>query len=265
MLRDRRALPFRSLPCALLLFLGLLPIFGQGTKPSSARPHVVILGGGSSHDFEQSYGRTDAQTLRDAGCEVVYTQSFADLARRLPWADTVIQASNQAPPDSTIRQALMEFVARGGGFVAAHAGTWYNWPGWPEYNRQLIGGGTRDHDRLGPFAVAVVDPSNPVMAGVPAHFLITDELYHQELAAVGPPVTVLANAHSSLTGKTYPSVWIVQGQRGRIVGIALGHDEQAHTNPAYRSILRNAVRWTAARAIRGSAGTAGETTSPGAR
>lgn len=211
-----------------------------------AKPRVLIVGGGSSHDFATSFGKTDVDTLRQSGDLVEYTESFAALGARLGTVDTVVQASNQAAPDAATRRLLMEFVARGGGLVVVHAGTWYNWPDWPEYNRALVGGGTREHDRMGRFTVTVVEPGSPVMAGVPGRFEVEDELYHPEMAADAAGTQVLATAHSELTGKTYPSVWVVKGRRGRIVCVTLGHDERVHQMAAYQAILRNAVAWTAA-------------------
>lgn len=229
----------------------LIPVSGQmqsaPAPPTKSQVHVVIIGGGSSHDFEKHYKETDATTLIKSGVSVQYIDSFKDLPARLAGANTVIQASNQAAPDAGTRRALMDFVAKGGGLIAVHAGTWYNWADWPEYNRLLIGGGTRDHDKPAPFEVTVTAPNHPVMSGVPAHFKIEDELYHQEMAPDGPQTEVLATAYSPITGKTYPSVWIVKGQKGRIVCIALGHDERAHETPAYQTILKNAVEWTANR------------------
>lgn len=220
----------------------------------SGHPRVLLIGGGSSHDFVTSFGKTDAETLRAAGDEVAYTESFAGLSGRLKQVDTVVQASNQAMPDAETRRALMEFVARGGGLVVVHAGTWYNWPEWPEYNRVLVGGGTREHDRLGGFRVTVMAPGSPVMAGVPGTFDVEDELYHQEMA-VGSSAEVLATAHSELTGKTYPSVWVVMGQKGKIVCMTLGHDERVHTLPAYQMLLRNAVQFTAGERATSDGGT----------
>ena len=42
-------------------------------------------------------------------------------------------------------------------------------------------------------------------------------------------------------------VFIVQHPQARIAGIALGHDRDAHTNPAYKRLLQNALRWSARR------------------
>ncbi len=209
-------------------------------------PRVVILGGGSSHNFEDMYGRLDRQTLLDAGDAVRYTTSLAGLSSELKAADVLIQTSNQVPaPGAAAREAITKFVDSGGGLVMLHAGAWYNWPEWPEYNRSLVGGGTRSHDAYGSFEVTVTAPNDPVMTGVPATFQVSDELYHQEIDRLGPMVEVLATARSSVTGKTYPSIWAVRRGRGRIVCIALGHDEATHTDPAYRRVLVNATTWAA--------------------
>ena len=207
---------------------------------------VLILGGGTSHNFIQNYKQMDAKTLNAAGISTHYTEAFADVPALLPEAGVLIQASNQTPaPDSATRRAIMQFINTGGGLMVVHAATWYNWASWPEYNRVLVGGGSRSHDEPGEFEVTVTMPEHPVMAGVPLHFKIHDELYHQQMDPGGSPVEVLATATSPVTGKTYPSVWVVKHPGGRIVCIALGHDEKAHDTPAYVSILRNAVQWTA--------------------
>ena len=224
-------------PSVAVLLLAT-PLLAQQTR-------VLILSGGTSHDFSHIYGETDTRTLTEAGDLVRYTESLKDLNTRLATADTLIEATNQPISETSTQQAIMSFVADGGGMVIVHAGTWYNWPNWPAYNRLLVGGGTRDHDAPAPFEVTVTEPANPVMAGVPAHFEITDELYHQKTAPAAPPIDVLATAHSPLTGQTYPVVWIVRGQTGRIVCTTLGHDDRAHNNPAYGAILKNAVSWTA--------------------
>ncbi len=78
---------------------------------------------------------------------------------------------------------------------------------------------------------------------MPGTFRITDESYHAVLDA-GVPVRVLAeNAPDSKTMKVYPSVWVVEDPKTRVVNISLGHAGPAHENPAFRRLLLNAVRW----------------------
>ena len=137
----------------------------------------------------------------------------------------------------------MEFAEAGKGLLLVHPGLWYNWPDWPEYNRVLAGGGAKGHDRYGEFEVNVDEASHPVMKGVPSNFKIVDELYYSKFDEQGTPVQVLATAKNLANGKTYPSVWIVKHPKARIVCISLGHAEEAHRNPAFQTLLVNAVKW----------------------
>jgi len=235
----------------ILTLVTLVSLFAAQLQP----PHlakrnlpikVLIVGGGTSHNFIQDYKQIDANTLTSADISAHYTGKFAGVAAALAGTKVLMQASNQIPePDRNARRGIMDFINAGGGLIALHAGTWYNWVNWPEYNRILIGGGSRSHDKFGEFEVTVVRPEHPVMTGISTHFKILDELYHQKMDPSGSQVEILATATSPITGQTYPSIWVVKGQPGRIVCLTLGHDEKAHDNPAYRRILLNTVRWTA--------------------
>jgi uncharacterized protein len=239
----KRALAILSVPIVTVLVCRISALVLAEGKP---HPEVLISGGGTSHDFAQDYQTIDAQALRSVGDSVRYIDSWTELAKGLNGTRVLIQASNQIPPpEPAIRNAIVNFVDAGGGLLVVHAGLWYNWSAWPEYNRILIGGGSRSHDKLGEFEVVVTHPEHPIMKGVPANFSIHDELYHQEIDPTGSPVEVLAIATSPLTGKTFPSVWVVNGLHGRIACIALGHDEESHNNPAYVRLLTNAVSWVA--------------------
>lgn len=205
--------------------------------------HVLILGGGSSHDFNRWFNEADSATLAVPGkISVNYTDNPADLPSALKDVDVLYECSNQTIPEAA-RKAIFDFANAGHGLLLVHPALWYNWQDWPEYNRVLVGGGTLAHNKYGEFQVAVKTAGNPVMAGVPATFNITDELYHSTIDPKGTPVEVLAEARDLATGKTYPSVWIVKHPKARIVCIALGHDAKAHELDAYKTILRNALNW----------------------
>src|SRR5205085_7763 len=125
-----------------------------------------------------------------------------------------------------------------------HPALWYNWNDWPEYNRELVGGGARSHDKFGEFEVKVTQPEHPLMSGVPATFKITDELYHFVKDTNGAPIDVLATGTSPVTGKTFPVVWVTKHPKAKIICVTLGHDGKAHELPAYRAIIQNAVKWS---------------------
>jgi type 1 glutamine amidotransferase len=212
--------------------------WGEGTK-------VLLVGGGSSHDYNRFFNLADREILRAAGCSVNYTEDAATTAREISKADVVVLSVNKAGWDSPeVRKAVFDFADAGKGIVLLHAGVWMNYPKWPEYNAKIVGGASRGHDRLGEFGVNVTNPSHPIMKGVPASFRITDELYYFNADAAGSPIQVLAETTTSTgTKKAHPSVWVVSHPKARIAGIALGHDARAHDHPAFKTLLQNTVKW----------------------
>lgn len=213
-----------------------------GKKGKTIR--VLMVGGGASHDFDRWYKGEDVRTLEAGGfSSVVYTDDPAVILKHLPETDVLVLSNNQPIPDEATRKALFDFLDKGKGVVLLHAAVWYNWKDWPEYNRQVVGGGSRGHDKYGPFEVTVTGGKHPVVKGLPAKFSLSDELYHHTLDPEGTKVTVLATAQGPGKTESYPSIFTVAHPKGRIAGIALGHDAASHELPAYKTLLRNAVKW----------------------
>jgi type 1 glutamine amidotransferase len=155
--------------------------------------------------------------------------------------------NNQPINNPNVRKAIFDHVDAGKGMVIGHAGLWYSWKDWPEYNLQLVSGGARGHNRYGPFDVTVTNENHPVTKGVDKQFGLKDELYYYIPDPAGPGLEVLATAKATTSDKVFPSVVIVKHPKARIVGIALGHDAGAHDIAPYQTLLRNAVRWAAYR------------------
>lgn len=219
------------------------PIFhlGAGLK-------VLIIGGGASHDYNRWFNEADVKTLTAAGgISANYTETTVGLAGLFAMVDVLIVSNNKPFTDDATKQAITRHIESGKGFIGLHPGLWYNWKDWPEYNRVLIGGGARGHDKFGEFEVVATDATHPVMAGVPAKFAIKDELYWFEPDAAGTPIKVLATAHSASKNKDFPQVFIVQHPKARVVGLTLGHDGEAHNHAAYIQLLRNSVMWVGGR------------------
>ncbi len=209
--------------------------------------HVLLVGGGSSHDFNRFFNLADTATLQDGGlASVNYTDKPAEVPDALKEVDVLVISTNQKDFNTpAVRQAVVDFANAGKGLILLHPGLWYNYNDWPEYNRDLAGGGAHSHDKLGEFEVKVTNPGSPIMKGIGASFKITDELYHSTPDEKGTPIEVLCTATSPLTGKTFPSTWVVKYPKGKIVCISLGHDARAHDLPEYKAMLRNAVTWAA--------------------
>lgn len=208
---------------------------------------VLLIGGGSSHDFQKYFNLTDTGTLNAAGgFSVNYTEDASVAAKELPNADVaVISANHGSFSIAPFRAALKDFTDAGKGLVLLHPGLWYNFSDWPDYNKVYAGGGSRGHDRLGEFEVKVSQPSHALLNGLPANFKITDELYYYTVDPAGSAVDVLATATSTLKPGAYPQIFTVKHPKAKIVGITLGHDARAHDLPEYKMLLVNAVKWVA--------------------
>ena len=215
-------------------------MWGAGTK-------VLLVGGGSSHDYNRWFNLADSATLKAAGCSVNYTEDGDVTARELANVDVaVLSVNRRAWATPALRQALFEFVAAGKGLVLLHPGLWYNFGDWPEFNRVLCGGGARGHDAISEFSVHTLKAGHPVMKGVPSGFKITDELYYLTPDEKGTPLEVLAETSPSKKFKTpHPSVFVVKHPQARIIGLALGHDGRAHDLAEYKTLLINSVKWSA--------------------
>lgn len=215
--------------------------------PGSLR--ILVVGGGSSHDFQRWFNLQDLEVLRKLPkAVVVYTETTADIADAAPHCDVIYLANNKPIGRPESRQAVFDHVKAGKGLLLVHPALWYNWADWPEYNRQLVGGGSRSHDRYGEFEVTVLsDVQSPVSAGLPVSFKITDELYHDVRDDQGIARKVLATGKSPADGRVFPVAWVSQMGKGRLACITLGHDGQAHSHPAYQRLLQQATTWVADR------------------
>ena len=214
---------------------------------------TLLVGGGSSHDFNRWFNLADVAVLKAAtGIAANYTEKYADVIPALKQIDVLAWSANQPQKDPQLRQSLFDYADSGKGMVLIHAGNWYIWNDWPEWNKAFVGGGSKSHDRYGEFEVTVTAPNHPLMAGVPATFRLSDELYHMDVDPQATPIEVLATGKNLMTGKTYPLVWVTKHPKARIVNITLGHDGQSHDHPAYKQLLRNAVTWASKKPLTAS-------------
>ena len=87
------------------------------------------------------------------------------------------------------------------------------------------------------------------MRNVPRSFEVEDELYHvnaepEKMPPGTAPIEALAETTpSERFKKPHPAVWITRDPTARIVGISLGHDGRTHDQPAFKTLLVNAVTW----------------------
>lgn len=216
------------------------------SSSSFAQIRVLIVGGGGSHDFDRWYKQEDAATLeRDGLATVTYTSNPDEVLPLLKDIDVLFLCNNQPLKDTLLRKGIFDFVNAGKGLILAHAAIWYNWQDWPMYNFKLVSGGSRGHAKYGDFTVNIKDAKHPVTKGAGKKFTLKDERYYYVPDVAGPGIKVLASTEPDEEGKVYPTLFVVNNPKARIVGFALGHDAASHELPVYQTILRNAVKWVA--------------------
>lgn len=244
-------IPFRKL--ILWITLSSMPLLftncqkGSSKSKMQSKPiRVLIMGGGTSHNFIKWYKNADAETLsRDGLATVTYVGDPDSILIYLENTDVLFLSNNKPIPNEMVRKAILDFADAGKGLLIAHAALWYNWKDWPIYNKQIAGGGSRGHDKYGSFEVTITAPEHPIMKGVETKFTLKDERYYYipDKEALG--IETLSSSSVSTSEKIFPSVFIVKHPKARIVGLALGHDAESHDYINYQALLRNSVKWLA--------------------
>lgn len=224
---------------------GILRVSAKGAYVATGEnaPSIAVMGGGGSHEFLKYFGIADGKILHQNGANNVnYTETSAQLRSWLDTADALV-ISNNKEFDAATKEAIFKRVNNGMPMLIYHPSTWYNWTNWSQYNKELVGGGSKSHEKLQEFEVIVKKPNHPLMKGVPKRFRIVDELYRWERDKTGTPIEVLAIGKGLESGEEFPVVWVVKHPKAKIIGNTLGHDERAHSLPAYQTILKNSIRY----------------------
>lgn len=223
---------------------------------------VLIVGAGSSHHFPRDFIKTDSETLAAIpGADVIGTMNLAEALASMPKADVLVFSGNHKQwGTSEFQKALHTFADAGKGIVLLHAATWSH--PWEGYNKRFVAGETKGHGK-GDVAATVAErrwtdkitpepPSNsirpanhPILKGVPKSFTIADESYHSVFFEKESQTTLIENKPDGKSPDPHPALWIVNDSKARIVCYTPGHDDKSHAHEAYKTILRNAVKWVA--------------------
>ena len=180
--------------------------------------------------------------------------------------------------------SLRELGRRGTGFVFLHHAI-AGWPSWPGY-AEIIGGrflyaGAPGRHGWQPdsgyrqnvsYTAQCLADGHPVLAGLPASFTLTDELYLMDVDETR--VTPLLRAEYSFTAENFYSAahavhgrrqsqdgwahpdgssliaWARRWQASPVVYLQPGDSAAVFADPNYRRLLANALRWAASPAAR---------------
>ncbi len=243
----------------------------------AGRLDAVLVCGGQWHDFD--YARIEL--LRElAEHEQVRTRVFEDYAclDALAGADLLVTYTCNVRPTPEQQRALVQFVERGGRWLALH-GTHsaidprdetglFRTPRVLGEVAVVLGGQFLGHPPIAPYRVEITRPDHPLVQGI-APFEVRDELYVCELH---PPIDVVL--HTRFTGacrgfaegtvsddEPRPVLYLRDSGAGTVCFFTLGHcrgrfdvqdlgiddlgrrDLGSWVVPEYRTILRRCVAW----------------------
>jgi hypothetical protein len=168
----------------------------------AGRIDVVLVCGGRWHDFDHARLQLLGELAAHPEARTRVYQDY-DCLDALGRADVLVTYTCDVRPDSTQQQALVEFVRRGGRWLALHGSNSAIEPPAPGAERvfttpralgpvaEVLGSQFLGHPPIAPYVVEITQPLHPLVAGIQP-FTVTDELYISELH---PPIDVLLHTH----------------------------------------------------------------------
>lgn len=219
-----------------------LCLFAACAFAALAQPpvRVLLVTGGHDHDiaFYSVFGDPRFHVTVD-GHPSAFRRDFTNRY-------DVLVLYDSAEIDEAKQQHVRAFIEAGKGLVVLHHAICSNlkWRWWGE---DVVGGRWRfapetptttySHDELIPVRVA---KRHPVTEGV-GDFTILDETYKD--LQISPKVDVLLTTDHRKSDRAV--AWIGPHPVARVVYIQFGHDANAHGDPNYIRLVRNAIAWTA--------------------
>jgi type 1 glutamine amidotransferase len=234
----------------ICLFVFLIPNYKEVKGPIK----VLIFSGNNNHEWEQTTKQLEEIFSAVDLFDYTITLKPDTLKKEdlMPF-DVILSNWNSWPdtgfswPESA-KQALLEFIGAGGGFVTFHASTsaFYNWPEFKKITTAAWIADQTNHGKISDTEINIINRKHPVTSGMTG-FHIFDELWID--AEVNPDFEVLGTATNEQLKKEgkpeQPAIMVSQYGRGRIFHTILGHDARAMRNIGFKELLLRGTEWAA--------------------
>jgi type 1 glutamine amidotransferase len=233
------------------------------TRPAAAaeaRPTkllVLTLTKGFKHDSIP----TAVQVLRDLGESTgAFDPTITDDVShfdpdRLNQFDAVLfcNTTGELPFTDVQKQALLDFVAGGKGFVGVHAATdtFYGWPAFGE----MIGAYFDGHPWNSKDTVTIKAdrPDHPIARCFAPAVRLTEEIYQFKAPYDRSKLEVLMSLDTSATDMTKKGIkrtdgdfavaWTKPYGKGRVFYTSLGHNKEVWRDPRFQAHLLAGITW----------------------
>jgi hypothetical protein len=232
------------------LALGAAP--SEKTGAPARKVEVLLVAGGHGYDHAAFMKTFDAADLAVTPADPKLGSGIFDNIDGWKY-DTILLYNFSQKIDEKQQANFRRLLDKGVGlFVLHHASAAY--PDWPEYEeimggRFLLKADEKDGVKRpasgtggGKFRVHVEDPGHPITKGL-ADFEIQDETYNR--CPTSPKVHVLLTTEEKSSDKAI--AWCHLYGKARVLYLQSGHDNQVYTNPSFRALVAQGLRWTAGR------------------
>ena len=178
-------------------------------------------------------------------------------------------------PEAT-KKDFETYIANGGGLVVIHAAN-NSFPEWDAFNKMIgVGGWGGRNEKSGPtvyynnagelvrdtspggaghhgpqhdYQVTTRAPEHPIMQGIPAVWLHTQDELYDHLKGPAENMTILATAYSSPefkgTDRHEPALMALDFGKGRIFHSILGHDDYSFACVGFITTFTRGTEWAA--------------------
>ncbi|MFO0949488.1 MAG: ThuA domain-containing protein [Planctomycetota bacterium] len=225
---------------------------GDNGELSMAEKIVTELGKKNGFDVTATKDGSliNAENLKKYDAVYFFTQGEIDQ----------VGLDKQPPIKQEEKEAILEYVKNGGGFVGTHCGGADTYHAWVVDGKrpflEMVGGEFIGHGIQQESRVDVVDPNFPAMKGWPKSLTITDEWYAYRDFHANMHILMLLETEG-MAGplykrQPYPIAWCSNYGKGRVFYTGMGHREDVWEHPLYQSMVLNGILW-AAGAIPGDA------------
>lgn len=150
--------------------------------------------------------------------------------------------------DPLQKVAFIKYIHSGGGFVGIHAATDTE-ADWPWYVR-LVGASFASHPKPQVANILVVDSTSPITKHLPRPWRRMEEWYNFKALPTDIHVLLSADESSYEGGKMrndHPLAWYHSFEGGQAFYTALGHFEEAFSEPLFLEHLEKGIEWVMGR------------------
>ena len=213
------------------------------TGPAAPLRVLVFVGTEGVHHDHPGTGRLLAGLLAaEPGVEAELSQDYEIMAGGLEGFHTTLFYTDVGALTPAQEEGLLAYVRGGGGFFGLHTAS-ASFRANAGYH-EMLNGMFDGHSPYMEFSVTVTDGDHPITRGLDT-FTVHDELHY--FAHDAARSQRLMEAYDPTTGATYAMALHHRYGEGRVFYFALGHDAGAHDHPAFRTVIRRGVQWTAGR------------------